>query len=86
MNAAIEQELFELQCRRAAGRAAQRVVLEKAITEQPVAFKHTPGEQSPHVQRSHPRFLKDVFRKIKTEFGTGQPLSLLDEIRLMLEN
>ena len=33
----------------------------------------------------HPSLLKDVIRKIKAQFGADQPLSLLNEIRLMLE-
>jgi len=60
MDAAIEQKLFKFLCSRAPLSALQRVVLEKAITKQAVAFKHTPGKQAAHVEGTHPSPFQDV--------------------------
>ena len=85
MDAAVEQELFKLSGGGTARAGIERIVLEEAITEQPVAFEHTPSEQGSHVEGTHPCPLQDVIRQVKPQFGPAQPLGLEDEIGVVLK-
>ena len=85
MDPTVEQELFELPGGSTARTGIQGIVLEEAVTEQPVAFEHTPGEQGAHVEGANPGPLQDVIRQIKAEFGPAQPLGLGNEISFVLK-
>ena len=85
MNATFEQKMLELAGGCTAYCTIQRIVLEKTITEQPMAFEHAPGEQRPHVEGAHPGLLKNVLRKVETQFSPGETLRLVKKIGLVLE-
>ena len=82
MDAAIKQKLLEILGGGTASCPVKRIVLEKTITEQPMAFKHAPGEQRPHVEGSHPGPLEDVLGKVESQLGACESLRLLNKAEL----